>query len=85
MDVVQILTEQPTTRKASTYWSVLKKRLKEEGADELLTNCKQLKLPAADKFPITCCQQKRQKLFRGRIKKDGAIFDRDLTKMITEL
>ena len=48
VDVVQILTEQPTTRKASTYWAVLKKRLKEEGADELLTNCKQLKLPAAD-------------------------------------
>ena len=48
VDVVQILTEQPTTRKASTYWSVLKNRLKEEGADELLTNCKQLKLPAAD-------------------------------------
>lgn len=48
VDVVQILTEQATTRKASTYWSVLKGRLKEEGADELLTNCKQLKLPAAD-------------------------------------
>ena len=48
VDVVQILTEQPTTRKASTYWSVLKNRLKEEGADELLTNCKQLKLPATD-------------------------------------
>lgn len=48
VDVVQILTEQPTTRKASTYWSVVKNRLKEEGADELLTNCKQLKLPAAD-------------------------------------
>ena len=48
VDVVQILTEQPTTRKASTYWAVLKKRLKEEGADELLTNCKQLKMPAAD-------------------------------------
>lgn len=48
VDVVQILTEQPTTRKASTYWAVVKNRLKEEGADELLTNCKQLKLPAAD-------------------------------------
>lgn len=46
--MVQILTEQPTTRKASTYWAVVKNRLKEEGADELLTNCKQLKLPAAD-------------------------------------
>lgn len=48
VDVVQILTEQPTPRKASTYWAVLKKRLKEEGADELLTNCKQLKLLATD-------------------------------------
>lgn len=48
VDVVQILTEQPTPRKASTYWAVLKKRLKEEGADELLTNCKQLKLKASD-------------------------------------
>ena len=48
VDVVQILTEQPTARKASTYWSVLKNRLKEEGADELLTNCKQLKLRASD-------------------------------------
>ena len=48
VDVVQVLTEQSTTRGASTYWAVLKKRLKEEGADELLTNCKQLKLPATD-------------------------------------
>ena len=48
VDVIQVLTEQPTPRKASTYWAVLKKRLREEGADELLTNCKQLKLQAAD-------------------------------------
>ena len=48
VDVVRILTDQPTPRQASTYWAVLKKRLKEEGADELLTNCKQLKMPAAD-------------------------------------
>ena len=48
VDVVQVLTEQPTPRGASTYWAVLKKRLRQEGADELLTNCKQLKLPAAD-------------------------------------
>ena len=44
VDVVGVLTEQPTQRGASTYWAVLKKRLKEEGADQLLTNCKQLKL-----------------------------------------
>ena len=36
------------TRHASTYWAVLKNRLKEEGAGELLTNCKQLKLKASD-------------------------------------
>ena len=47
-DIVHVLTDQPTPRGASTYWAVLKKRLKEEGADELITNCKQLKLPAAD-------------------------------------
>ena len=48
VDVIRILTDQPTPRQASTYWAVLKKRLKEEGADEMLTNCKQLKMPAAD-------------------------------------
>ena len=44
VDAVAALTEQTETRKASTYWAVLKKRLKDEGADELLTNCKQLKM-----------------------------------------
>jgi prophage antirepressor-like protein len=47
-DVVQVLTEQPNARGASTYWAVLKKRLKDEGANELITNCKQLKLRATD-------------------------------------
>ena len=48
VDVVGALTDQPTPRGASTYWAVLKKRLKKEGADQLLTNCKQLKMTAAD-------------------------------------
>ena len=48
VDVVGWLTDQPTVRNASTYWAVLKKRLKEEGADQLLTNCKQLKMTAED-------------------------------------
>ena len=48
VDVVGALTEQATAKSASTYWAVVKKRLKEEGADELITNCKQLKMPAAD-------------------------------------
>ena len=48
VDVVAVLTEQKTQRGASTYWAVLKKRLKDEGAEQLLTNCKQLKMTAAD-------------------------------------
>ncbi len=46
-DVIAVLTEQPTARGASNYWAKLKQRLKEEGADELLTNCQQLKMIAS--------------------------------------
>ena len=48
VDVVGVLTEQTSPRSASTYWAVLKKRLSEEGALQLLTNCKQLKMKSAD-------------------------------------
>lgn len=48
VDVVAVLTDQPDARHASTYWAVLKKRLNNEGAGQLLTNCKQLKLTATD-------------------------------------
>ena len=48
VDVIAVLTDQKTPRSASTYWAVLKKRLKDEGANELLTNCKQLKMTAVD-------------------------------------
>ena len=44
VDVVQILTESADGRK---YWNKLKQRLREEG-NELVTNCHQLKMPAAD-------------------------------------
>jgi hypothetical protein len=47
VDVVAALTDQETSRSASTYWAVLKKRLIEEGF-QLLTNCKQLKMTATD-------------------------------------
>ncbi len=47
VDVVSVLTDQATPKSASTYWSVLKKRLTSEGS-ELLTNCKQLKMKATD-------------------------------------
>ena len=48
VDVVAVLTDQKTPRSASTYWAVLKKRLREEGASQLLTNCKQLKMTAVN-------------------------------------
>lgn len=48
VDIVGALTDQPSQRGASNYWAKLKERLKEEGADELLTNCQQLKMLSAD-------------------------------------
>lgn len=47
VDVVAVLTDQPDTRHAAKYWSVLKTRLKKEGS-ELTTNCSQLKMTAED-------------------------------------
>lgn len=43
VDVVGVLTEQPSYDGARDYWKVLKKRLKDEGS-QLVTNCNQLKL-----------------------------------------
>lgn len=48
VDVVGVLTEQSNVRGASNYWAKLKQRLKEESANELLTNCQQLKMRAED-------------------------------------
>ncbi len=44
VDVVSVLTDSIDSRK---YWNKLKQRLKEEG-NETVTNCHQLKMPAAD-------------------------------------
>ena len=44
VDVIEVLTDSTTPR---NYWKVLKHRLKAEG-NESVTNCNQLKLPAAD-------------------------------------
>ena len=64
VDVVGALTEQPTPKRASTYWAVLKSRLKKEGAEELLTTCKQLKLIATDGKPRPTDVADFQTLFR---------------------
>lgn len=47
VDIVGILTEQPTVARARNYWKVLKSRLLKEG-NESVTNCNQLKLQAED-------------------------------------
>ena len=47
VDVVGVLTDQAERRGASNYWRKMKQRLKEEGS-ELVTNCHQLKMKAAD-------------------------------------
>ena len=47
VDVVGVLAESPDYQTARKYWNKLKQRLGDEGS-ELVTNCHQLKMPAAD-------------------------------------
>ena len=47
VDVVAVLTESKDYQTARKYWNKLKQRLREEGF-EPVTNCHQLKMPAAD-------------------------------------
>jgi hypothetical protein len=47
VDVVDVLTEQPSYQGARNYWKVLKYRLTKEG-NETVTNCNRLKLAAED-------------------------------------
>lgn len=47
VDIVGILTDQPSLERSRNYWKVLKSRMLKEG-NELVTNCNQLKLLADD-------------------------------------
>jgi hypothetical protein len=47
VDIIRVLTQQPDYKAAQNYWKVLKHRLNKEGS-QLVTNCNQLKLEAAD-------------------------------------
>ncbi len=47
VDIIRVLTQQPDYKLAQNYWKVLKHRLKKEGSQSV-TNCNQLKMPAAD-------------------------------------
>ena len=45
VDVVAALTD---SENPAVYWRVLKKRLKDEGANQTVTKCNGLKMPSAD-------------------------------------
>ena len=60
VDVISILTDSPNPRK---YWSVLKTRMKREGS-ELTTNCRQLKMQAADGKKYLTDVANTEQLFR---------------------
>jgi len=47
IDIIAALTEQEDYKKAQSYWTTLKNRLKKEGS-EIVTKCDKLKLLAAD-------------------------------------
>ncbi len=47
IDIVTVLTEQKDFKKAKSYWTTLKNRLKNEGS-QLVTFCDQLKMLSAD-------------------------------------
>jgi len=47
VDIIQVLIQQQDYQTARKYWNKLKERLKKEGS-ELVTNCHQLKMEAAD-------------------------------------
>ena len=53
VDVIATLTEQLDHKKAQSYWTTLKNRLKQEGS-EVVTKCDQLKMQATDgKYYLT--------------------------------
>ena len=53
VDVIAALTEQPDHKRAQSYWTTLKNRLKQEGS-EVVTKCDQLKMRASDgKYYLT--------------------------------
>ncbi len=47
IDIVAVLTDQKYYKKAQSYWTTLKNRLRKEGS-QIVTNCDKLKLLASD-------------------------------------
>ncbi|MBU4257264.1 Bro-N domain-containing protein [Patescibacteria group bacterium] len=53
VDVIAVLTDQSEHKRAQSYWTTMKNRLKEEGS-EVVTKCDQLKMQATDgKYYLT--------------------------------
>ena len=48
VDIIRVLTDQPSYQLARNYWKVLKIRLRKEGS-QTVTNCNQLKMLADDR------------------------------------
>ncbi|MFA5792267.1 MAG: hypothetical protein WC897_00150 [Candidatus Gracilibacteria bacterium] len=62
IDIIAALIEQTDFKKAQSYWTTLKNRLKNEG-NESVTKCHQLKLEATDgKKYLTDVADKEQEL-----------------------
>lgn len=53
VDIIAILTSQPEHKKAQSYWTTLKNRLKEEGS-EVITKCDQLKMEEEFELSTFC-------------------------------
>ncbi|MFH1546444.1 MAG: hypothetical protein ABIE14_03645 [Patescibacteria group bacterium] len=69
VDVVATLTDQHNYKKAKSYWTTLKSRLKNEGS-EVVTKCDQLTMIAADgKKYLTDCLA-TEDLLRGYSRAD---------------
>ena len=47
VDIIAVLTNQSDHKKAQSYWTTVKNRLKEEGS-KVITKCDQLKMQASD-------------------------------------
>lgn len=69
VDIVAVLTE---SKNPTTYWRVLKKRLKDEG-NQTVTNCNGLKLKAKDgKYRITDVCDIEEKRKKANIAKNSS-------------
>lgn len=61
VDVIGVLTDQPDTRHAAKYWSVMKTRMKKEGA-QLLRIIQSVPSPKAEPFKLWLAEVGRDRI-----------------------